>query len=497
MLTRRRFLAVTSQAGAGLALTPGALAGGLARNSSTLVNDVHSRLNPTYVEGIARPADSGALSEVVRRANDSGRELSIAGGRHAMGGQQFGEGTLLIDTRAMNRIVSLDAERGLVEVEAGIQWPALINGLIDLQRGRAGQWGIIQKQTGADRLCLGGALGANVHGRGLRHKPIIDDIESFRLVDAEGTVINCSRTEHRELFSLVIGGYGLFGVVAGVTLRLAPRQQLQRRVEIIDVDELMPAFEQRADDGYVYGDCQFSIDPASDDFLNKGVFSCYRPVDPDVSAPAGQERLRDEQWQELYFLAHTDPARAFEMYSSFYLSTDGQVYWSDTHQLSAYTDNYHRSVDERMGTKWPATEMITEVYVPRPDLGAFLRKLAVDFRRHEVQVIYGTIRLIEEDDESFLPWAKQAYACVVMNLHVSHRPQAITKAAADFRRIIDRAIEHGGSFFLTYHRWATREQVETCYPDMSEFLALKRRYDPAGLFQSDWYRHYRRLFEQG
>ena len=48
----------------------------------------------------------------------------------------------------------------------------------------------------------------------------------------------------------------------------------------------------------------------------------------------------------------------------------------------------------------------------------------------------------------------------------------------------------GGSFYLTYHRWATPQHVSACYPKIAEFFRLKRHFDPRGLFQSDWYRHY-------
>jgi FAD/FMN-containing dehydrogenase len=81
-----------------------------------------------------------------------------------------------------------------------------------------------------------------------------------------------------------------------------------------------------------------------------------------------------------------------------------------------------------------------------------------------------------------------------MNLHIDHTKERIAKAANDFRRLIDRAIENGGSYFLTYHRWARREQVEKCYPQMPDFLRLKRRYDPREVFASDWYHHYRKMF---
>jgi hypothetical protein len=61
--------------------------------------------------------------------------------------------------------------------------------------------------------------------------------------------------------------------------------------------------------------------------------------------------------------------------------------------------------------------------------------------------------------------------------------------------IIDRALELGGSYYLTYHRWARKDQVLKAYPQMPEFLRLKKKYDPEERFQSDWYRHYREMFK--
>ena len=149
----------------------------------------------------------------------------------------------------------------------------------------------------------------------------------------------------------------------------------------------------------------------------------------------------------------------------------------------------------RLGARVRSTEMITEVYVPRDALAGFLEIVRRDFRRHAVELIYGTVRLIERDNESFLAWAKDSYACIVFNLHTEHSAAGIRKAQTDFQRLITRAIEAGGSYYLTYHRWATREQVETCYPQLREFLRRKRCHDPREIFQSDWYRHYREMFD--
>jgi hypothetical protein len=210
--------------------------------------------------------------------------------------------------------------------------------------------------------------------------------------------------------------------------------------------------------------------------------------------PEGQKELSDRNWRELLLAAHADERRAFELYTGYYLSTSGQVYWSDTHQMSIYPDGYHAELDRRLGAMVKGSEMITEIYVERDALQRFLQDVAEDFRSNRVEVIYGTVRLIEPDEESFLAWAKKPYACVIFNLHVEHSPEGIAHAAGAFRRLIDYGIRYGGSYFPTYHRWATREQVQTCHPRMPEFLALKRKYDPKGLFQSEWYRHYAAMF---
>ena len=61
--------------------------------------------------------------------------------------------------------------------------------------------------------------------------------------------------------------------------------------------------------------------------------------------------------------------------------------------------------------------------------------------------------------------------------------------------VTDAAIALDGSYYLTYHRYATREQVQACHPRFAEFLAMKARYDPDEIFTSDWYRSYKAMFQ--
>lgn len=467
----------------------------MATDGGILLNDIHSKLNATRMRRAIAPNTLEGLRQAIVAAADAGEAVSIAGGRHAMGGQQFLSGGTLLDMRRLNRILNLDAGRGLVRVEAGILWLDLVAGLRAMQRGRAQRWSVVQKQTGADRLSIGGALAANGHGRGLRYKPIVQDVESFELVDARGVLRHCSRSENAELFGLAIGGYGLFGAIYSATLRLMPSHRLRRVVELTTVERLEALFAERIAAGFTYGDFQYMTDETADGFLRDGVMSCYIPLAADEQAPAKPPRymLSAQNWRALLRLSHADKARAFREYAAFYTASGGQVYDSDTFQLSMYIDDYHAELDARRQGGASRSETITELYVPLSALADFMAAAARELRRRRANVIYGTIRLIERDDETFLNWARRRYACIVFNLCVEHTDAGVAAAASALRSLIDLAMERGGSYFLTYNRFAAPSQLSACYPQFAEFLAYKDRYDPDGVFSSDWHRAYRDL----
>jgi FAD/FMN-containing dehydrogenase len=485
MLTRREFVRIAAL----FALAPRISA---EHEREIWVNDIHSQLNRTHVRELLTPRTRNELAQIIRSASQKGLSISLSGCRHSMGGQQFATNSICIDTRSLDRVISFDRERGLIEAEAGIQWPQLIRAYLEAQANRANQWGIAQKQTGADTFTLGGSLSSNVHGRGLAMKPLISNIESFTLINAEAKSIRCSRDENNELFRVAIGGYGLFGAISSVTLRLVPRQKLRRAVEIVHARDLPKRFEKRIAERFLYGDFQFSVDENSPDFLQRGVFSCYEPIDEREPIVA-EKKLRDDDWLDLLRLAYTDRGKAFKRYSDYYLSTNGQTYWSDTSQLSAYLPNYAQKLREKIGGD-ESSLIITEIYVPRTDLPEFLAQAAELLRSNRTIVIYGTVRLIERDDESFLAWGKESYACIIFNLLTLHTPDGIEASARSFRGLIGLATARGGSYYLTYHKFAKPAQVMACYPQFKQFLDLKRKYDPAERFQSDWYRYYRKLF---
>src|SRR6266581_8305522 len=190
MIDRREFLRI-----AGLtAAWP--CAGAWAQAPGVVVNDLHSQLNPTRVDRVVEPETLDAARAAIAAARGEQRAVCIAGGRHAMGAQAFATDGVLIDIRKLDRVLGFDMERGLIEVESGMQWPKLLAELTAAQRGREKPWGFAQKQAGADRLTLGGCLSANVHGRALTLPPFVGDVESFKLLDSGGVLNNSTPTEN-------------------------------------------------------------------------------------------------------------------------------------------------------------------------------------------------------------------------------------------------------------------------------------------------------------
>jgi hypothetical protein len=256
------------------------------------------------------------------------------------------------------------------------------------------------------------------------------------------------------------------------------------------VENVVVAMRDRASDGHLYGEFLLSPNHESfNDFLRRGVLTTWSPVP--IETPLEPAAFPEETLRELLFLAHTDPYKAMRDAIAIYVATNGCVEWTDQMQMGGLPEGYHRAIDERI--ERPAgTDVITEIFVPRDRLTSFLAAARALLRAGIVPVVHATLRLVETDEETFLPWAKERYACVTFHFHVPRSQAEVDRAAAAFRELVTEALERGGSFHLTYPRWATREQIEAAYPRFAEFLQLKQVYDPEERFQSDWYRHYRR-----
>ncbi|HET7364218.1 MAG TPA: hypothetical protein VFJ70_11690 [Burkholderiales bacterium] len=107
------------------------------------------------------------------------------------------------------------------------------------------------------------------------------------------------------------------------------------------------------------------------------------------------------------------------------------------------------------------------------------------------------LRQTVREDETFLRWAQRDYAEVKLGFVRVTGLGAAVRATQLRHGLIDAAIAAGGSFQIACTTDATREQVRACYPQLEEFIAHKRRFDPNERLVNAWFLHHRSLLARG
>src|SRR5690606_4869866 len=107
---------------------------------------------------------------------------------------------------------ALDETTDILHVGAGAKWNQVLPYLNE--RGKS-----VAVMQSNNSFSVGGSISVNCHGWQTGKPPIASTVESFRLMQADGTIVRCRRAEYLELFSLVLGGYGLFGIILDIDLR--------------------------------------------------------------------------------------------------------------------------------------------------------------------------------------------------------------------------------------------------------------------------------------
>jgi len=101
------------------------------------------------------------------------------------------------------------------------------------------------------------------------------------------------------------------------------------------------------------------------------------------------------------------------------------------------------------------------------------------------------VRYVKPNSTPLLAYApdKEVFAIIQMrNVGLSAEAQA--HAAQVTQRLVDAAIENGGTYYLTYQLYPTPEQLHRAYPNAGRAFERKRHYDPGELFSSQFYERY-------
>ncbi|MFZ0076439.1 MAG: FAD-binding oxidoreductase, partial [Exiguobacterium undae] len=177
------------------------------------ISSDQSKLLPTRIKQVRSAQSPDELTDWIRQAKRNHETISIAGLQHSQGGHTYLADATVLDMTNYDMILDYAPKQRRITAQSGVTWA-------EIQQRIQPDGLAIQVMQSQNIFTVGGALSVNVHGRDIRYGSLLDTVESFRLLNADGHIVNVSRTEHPDLFRLVPGGYGLFGVILDVTFKL-------------------------------------------------------------------------------------------------------------------------------------------------------------------------------------------------------------------------------------------------------------------------------------
>ncbi len=460
--------------------------GDLFRREDPLLRTDYARLTSARVSSVEAADGVEQLRSVLADAAARGLTVSIAGSRHSQGGHTYRAGGVVLDMRTFNRVLAVDTAGLTVTVQSGATWD-------EVQRALAPVGLALKVMQSSNIFTVGGTLSANAHGRDIDVMQEVEVVERFHLMLADGRVVEVSRDTNPELFALVIGGYGMYGVILDVTLRVTRDALLEQRAVSMDYTAFPAYFAEqiKPDPDIALMLVRPSIDPDPASFLRELVVVTWR------RAPAGTQgsfQLTEEAhvWRDRFFLGLS---RRYDWAKSLRWSLQKRVELGAGEARVMSRNNAMRPplaplelLQYRSGHD---TDIIQEYFVPIARFVPFMDRFREILVAGRMNVLSSTVRYVAPDSTPVLAYApdKDVFAIIQMsNVELSAEGQA--HAAEVTRQLVDAAIDNGGTYYLTYQLYPTPEQLYRAYPRAGTAFERKRFYDPTELFSSQFYERY-------
>ena len=450
---------------------------------SLLITDV-GRLYPTHVKEIVKENKVEDLQKIIGYAREKGIKISIAGSQHSQGGHTYYKDAVVLNMKNFNKILNIDLKNKILTVESGATWD-------DVQRYINPYNLSVKVMQSSNVFTIGGTLSANAHGRDLDTTALIKTVRGFRLLLANSTIINVSRSENYDLFKSVIGGYGMFGVILDVDLELTENEVYQTRTAYINYKDFPAYFEDNIKNN-----------------KNMGLMLVRPSIDP--------EHLFEEfavlTWERTY--NKSKDSKIFELgkeehvaRTKFIFGISRKYDWGK--KLRWYLQKKYEAEAGRLITRNNAmrppetpieflqynspsdTDILQEYFIPTRNFINFSEEFKKILQEDKVNVISFTIRYVVPNNESYLSYApnEEAFAIIYYS-NVKLSETGRNNAEKTVQKLADLAIKNNGTYYLTYNLYPTKKQIREAYPLIDEIFEKKKKYDPKELFMSKFYAKY-------
>jgi FAD/FMN-containing dehydrogenase len=325
----------------------------------------------------------------------------------------------------------------------------------------------------------------------------------MRVMLADGSIRNVSRAEDPERFSLVVGGYGLFGIILDVDLEVTPNVVYQSGRRILDYRQFPEVFAREIQPDARYGLLYGHLSTAPQSFLKEMILYTYREVPAAGATIAPLGEVSQIKLRRLVFNLSRQGSLAMRLkwFAEKHLEprmesctvSRNQALGAAEACMVSRNDPMHDSVPYLQNALGDYTDILHEYFIPRANFVRFTDNLRATLRSWNANLLNASVRIVHREDMA-LSYAP-ADDMVAVVLYFSQRT---TRTGHDemvrmTRQLIDICAEQGGRFFLPYQLHYTPEQLRRSYPEIRGFFEAKRRLDPDERFVNTFYERFGRI----
>ncbi|MDK8180527.1 FAD-binding oxidoreductase [Paenibacillus sp. UMB4589-SE434] len=420
------------------------------------------------------------IQQALSKARRLHKKISVSGAKHSQGGHTFYEDAIVLDMRYYNKMLGLDKSHKVLRVQSGATWEQIQDYINP--HGLA-----IRIMQSPNIFTVGGSMSTNAHGRDPNEGPLIESIQSFRLMTMDGRIIQASRTENKELFRAVNGGFGLMGVILDVDLQLTDDELYVEHMVPMTYKQFPKYFDNNIMSNPMVALTVARLSTAPHSFLTQMYTINYertdQPLTPEYSELQDQRGIGTAKF--IFGLARKwdwGKNTSWKLQKRLFAHDEGKLISRNNAMRPDITFTEYRDVQK--------TDVLQEYFVPVQQFVPFVDGLRHILKEENLNVVNITVRYVPRSSTALLSYARQDSFGIV--LLINHK-----KSAADMlhlqtatQRLVELSLQFKGSYYLTYLPFPTKEQFRRAYPQAELFFRIKRIWDPEELFMNEFYARY-------
>ena len=418
------------------------------------------------------------LKEILRYSIKNKIPISIAGAKHSMGGHTMYPNGIVLNMRPY-KDMQIDTTTNILTIGSGALWEDAINYLDKFHKS-------IAVMQAFSSFSIGGSISVNGHGWQKDSPPISSSIISFTLMNYKGEIITCSRSENKELFSLVIGGYGLFGIILDVKLKVVENESLQFNYVRLSPQEYVKQFRKLVTENpkvkLVFGRLRIS----EKNFLEEATLN-YFEKNEEKLLPLSAYGATNKSSKNLVFRSTVNSEYGKR------LRWDLEAGMNKITQNETFSRNnlLNDNVTLIENKDTSTTDILQEYFIPERHFTDYINELKTVLPNKQIDLLYITIRGVYQDNDSYLNYAKENVFGFVFLFNQKKNEKDEVEMKKLTQQLVKVAIKYEGTYYLPYRLHINKEIFRNVYTQGEAFFRLKLKYDPLEIFKNKFYDHYK------